>query len=254
MRSFSPGSTSTYRSLGMESSLTFPLLGTTCTSMMVSVRLPISSSSGLVSTPSTSTLSGPSVISSSPNILSTQLLGEASTSSGSGWDAWVSVIKERGPAKSSKPKTKATSMTGNDHIHQRMRRGFRRSLVYPWKSLIHRESSTLRPSGSGCHLSAFQLLLFGSRPASPEVPLPAAVGVYARRGASGRLAEMLTSCRRQRAVLHSAEGGKAAVHGHYDSVYEGGGAAAEPDQGSCQLFGLSESACGGVLDDGLPSL
>src|SRR5215212_3655884 len=147
MRSFSPGSTSTYRSLGMESSLTFPLLGTTCTSMMVSVRLPISSSSGLVSTPSTSTLSGPSVISSSPNILSTQLLGEASTSSGSGWDAWVSVIKERGPAKSSKPKTKATSMTGNDHIHQRMRRGFRRSLVYPWKSLIHGESSTLRPVG-----------------------------------------------------------------------------------------------------------
>src|SRR5215211_6266942 len=143
MRSFSPGSTSTYRSLGMESSLTFPLLGTTCTSMMVSVRLPISSSSGLVSTPSTSTLSGPSVISSSPNILSTQLLGEASTSSGSGWDAWVSVIKERGPAKSSKPKTKATSMTGNDHIHQRMRRGFRRSLVYPWKSLIHGKSSTL---------------------------------------------------------------------------------------------------------------
>src|SRR5215203_3888984 len=158
MRSFSPGSTSTYRSLGMESSLTFPLLGTTCTSMMVSVRLPISSSSGLVSTPSTSTLSGPSVISSSPNILSTQLLGEASTSSGSGWDAWVSVIKERGPAKSSKPKTKATSMTGNDHIHQRMRRGFRRSLVYPWKSLIHRESSTLRPSGSARQHGASRLV------------------------------------------------------------------------------------------------
>src|SRR5215204_4628624 len=48
--------------------------------MMVSVRLPISSLSGLVSTPSTSTLSGPSVSPGCPpNIRSTQSLGEAST-------------------------------------------------------------------------------------------------------------------------------------------------------------------------------
>src|SRR5215212_6021570 len=158
MRSLSPGSTCTKRSLGIESSFTSPLLGTTCTSIMVSVRLPISSSSGLVSTPSTSTLSGPSVISSAPNILSTQSLGEAATSPGSGCDACVSAFRERGPAKSSRPKIKATSMTGNHHIHQRMRRGFRRSLVYPWKSLIHRESSTLRPSGSARQHGASRLV------------------------------------------------------------------------------------------------
>ena len=64
----------------VQSSLTSPVFGTTCTSMMVSVRLPISRLSGLVSTPSTSTLSGPSVSPGCPpNILSTQSLGEAST-------------------------------------------------------------------------------------------------------------------------------------------------------------------------------
>src|SRR5215208_5009133 len=115
---------------GYREQLDVSCLRTTCTSMMVSVRLPISSLSGLVSTPSTSTLSGPSVSTGCPpNILSTQLLGEASTLPGWGGDAWVSLSIEAGPATSSTLTIKATRTTSNTHIHQRIRR-------VPWRSLV----------------------------------------------------------------------------------------------------------------------
>src|SRR5215204_7414527 len=59
MRSFSPDSTSTYRSRGTESNFTSPVAGVTRTSIMVSERVDSPSAElGLRSTPRTSTSSG----------------------------------------------------------------------------------------------------------------------------------------------------------------------------------------------------
>src|SRR5215216_477546 len=59
MRSFSPDSTSTYRSRGTESNFTSPVAGITRTSIIVSERVDVPSAAlGLRSTPRTSTSSG----------------------------------------------------------------------------------------------------------------------------------------------------------------------------------------------------
>src|SRR5215212_2198778 len=108
--------------------------------MMVSVRLPISGSSGRVSTPSTSTLSGPSASGPPPpNTLSIQLLGEAPTPPASGPVRCPSVLSESGPAANTTPTAKKIKTTGSNQSHQR--RTLRRSLVLVWKLLIPGKSN-----------------------------------------------------------------------------------------------------------------
>ena len=114
---FSPGATSTSKSRGTERSLMSPVLGSTLTSMIVSVRLPPSSLSGRLSEPSTSTLKGLSTtFPSPPNILWTQLARGASSRSG------PRALSPAGSyASATPPANSARKTAGKVHIHHRRR-------------------------------------------------------------------------------------------------------------------------------------